>query len=116
MSSTLHIAVAEEIGNAPVTVLHLKGDLDASTQPELESKAGELIEKGASNLLIDLADVGYMGSAGLRALHSISNKLQGNGQMKLLNPSASVSKVFKTLGFDAYFDIQTDLETAVQSF
>lgn len=116
MSSTLHIAVAEEKGSSPVSVLHLKGDLDASTQPELEEKAAALIENGATNLLIDLSEIGYMGSAGLRALHSISNNLPENGQLKLLNPSAPVSKVFKTLGFDSYFDIQSDLDAAVQSF
>lgn len=116
MSSTLRIAVAEEKGSAPVTVLQLKGDLDASTQPELESKAGDLIDKGATNLLIDLSEVGYMGSAGLRALHSISNRLPDSGQLKLLNPSGEVAKVFKTLGFDSYFDIQSDLEAAIQSF
>jgi anti-sigma B factor antagonist len=116
MSSTLHIAVAEEKGSKPVTVLHLRGDLDASTQPELEEKAGGLIEGGAVYILIDLAEIGYMGSAGLRALHSIANKLPEAGQLKLLRPSESVAKVFKTLGFDSYFDIHIDLDEAVQSF
>jgi len=115
MSSTLHIAVAEEQGDVLVTILHLKGDLDASTQPELEEKAAGLIDSGVSNLLIDLEEVGYMGSAGLRALHSIANKLV-EGQLKLLNPSESVGKVFKTLGFDSYFDIHEDLTEAVRSF
>jgi len=116
MSSTLHIAVAEEQGDESVTVIHLKGELDASTQPELEAKAAALIEDGATNLLIDLAEITYIASAGLRALHSIHTKLESAGQFKLLNPSEPVSKIFHTLGFDRYFDIHDDLDEALRSF
>jgi len=118
MSSTLHIAVADEKGRVPVTVFHLSGDLDANTQPDLEQKAEKLISGGARNILIDLGQVGYMGSAGLRAIHSISNMLKssGGGNLKLLNPSDAVQRVFFTLGFDRYFDIKHDLNEAIQSF
>jgi anti-sigma B factor antagonist len=118
MSSTLHIAVGQETGNVPVTVLYLKGSLDANTSGELESKADELVGNGNTNLLLDLNGLDYMGSAGLRAFNAISRKLKdnGTGAMKLLNPSEPVSKVIKTLGFTDYFDIHADLDSAVNSF
>lgn len=117
MSSTLSIAVTEEKGNVPVTMLHLTGDLDGKTYQELESKANEVIGAGASNLLIDLSGVGFMGSAGLRALHGISNKVKAaSGHMKLLNPSDAASRVFHTLGFDKHFDIHNNRETAIKAF
>lgn len=118
MSSVLRIAVSEEKGNVPVTVFHLKGDLDASTHTELEHKANEAIDGGVANLLLDLSGVTYMGSAGLRAFQTISNKLKdsASGQLKLVNPSEPVSKVMKTLGFDQYFDIYNDVDAAVQAF
>jgi anti-anti-sigma factor len=122
MSSTLRIAVSEEKGNVPVTILQLTGDLDGKTYSELETKAGEIINAGASNLLFDLSGVGFMGSAGMRALHGISNKIKtagpngSAGQMKLLNPSDAVSRVFKTLGFDQHFKIHRDLDEALKSF
>jgi anti-sigma B factor antagonist len=117
MSSTLRIAVTEEKGSTPVTILQLTGDLDGKTFQELEAKANEVIGAGANNLLIDLSGVGFMGSAGLRALHGIANKIKtSNGHMKLLNPSDAVGRVFKTLGFDKHFDIHHDLETALKAF
>jgi anti-anti-sigma factor len=122
MSSTLRVAVSEEKGNVPVTILQLTGDLDGKTYQELETKAGEVISAGASNLLFDLSGVGFMGSAGLRALHAISSKIKtagpngGAGQMKLLNPSDAVSRVMKTLGFDQHFSIHNDLDGALKSF
>jgi len=50
MSNPLRIAVAEEKGNVPVTILHISGDLDSKTYTDLESKAGELIGQGSNNV------------------------------------------------------------------
>lgn len=118
MSNVLRIAVSEEKGNVPVTILHVSGDLDSKSYLELEAKAGSIIDGGVKNILLDLSGVGFMGSAGLRAMHGISNKLKsaGGGQLKLLKPSEAVSRVMKTLGFDQFFDVHTELEEAVHSF
>lgn len=122
MSSTLRIAVSEEKGNVPVTILQLTGDLDGKTYNELEAKAGEVIGAGASNILFDLSGVGFMGSAGLRALHAVSNRVKtagpngSAGKMMLLKPSDAVSRVMKTLGFDQHFSIHSDLDEALKSF
>ena len=117
MSSTLHITVLEQKGNEHVTVLHLKGELDGSTYKDLESRANELIAEGAKNLLMDLSGVDYMGSAGLRAFHSTSNTLKAKeGAVKLLNPSDTVARILKTLGFDQFFEVFTDLDEALGSF
>ena len=122
MSSTLRIAVSDEKGNAPVTILHLTGDLDGKTYQELEAKAGEVMGTGASNLLFDLGGVSFMGSAGLRALHAISNRIKtagpngSAGKMMLVNPSEAVSRILKTLGFDQHFIIHSNLDEALKSF
>ena len=119
MSSTLGITVSEEKG---VSVLHLKGALDANTQNGLEEKADEVIGAGAGNILLDLKEVSYMGSAGLRALHIIAGKFGGEKQaerfahVKLLNPSNEVRRVLKTLGFDNYIDVFDDLDEAIEAF
>lgn len=122
MSSNLRIAVSEEKGAVPVTILHLTGDLDGKTYQDLEAKAGELIGAGSGNLLIDLGGVGFMGSAGMRALHSIGNKLKtagpggSAGKMILLNPTEAVSRVLKTLGFDQAFSIHSSMDAALKAF
>jgi len=122
MSSALRIAISEEKGNVPVTILQLTGDLDGKTYQELEAKAAEAIGAGASNLLFDLSGVGFMGSAGMRALHAVSNKIKTAGpggtagKMMLLNPTDAVSRVLKTLGFDQHFNIHSNLDEALKSF
>ena len=119
MSNALTITVSEIKSKVPVTVLRLEGDLDSKTYSDLENKAGALIEAGSRNFVLDLSAVSFMGSAGLRAMHGMANKLKnsaGGGQVKLLQPSDSVARVLKTLGFDQFFNIHSSLDEAVISF
>ena len=122
--ATLNIMVGQEQGNVSVTVLRVEGDIDAATHKTLQDTASELIDGGAENILLDLGGVGYMGSAGFRALHAIANQLSGDdasglsksAHLKLLNPTDAVARVIKTLGFDVYLDIFQDKNEAVNSF
>lgn len=122
--ATLNILVGQAQGNVPVTILRLDGDIDAATHKTLQDKATEVIEAGSTHILLDLGGVKYMGSAGFRALHAISNMLHKDEppgmmkstRLKLLNPTDPVARVIKTLGFDVYLDIYEDRELAVNSF
>jgi len=120
----MNILVGQEQGNVPVTVLKVEGDIDASTYKDLQDKAAEIVEAGADNILLDLGQVEYMGSAGFRAIHAIANMLnkeQKEGMyksehIKLLNPKGEVARVIKTLGFDSFLEIHQDRATAIASF
>ena len=121
---TMNILVGQEQGNVPVTVLKIEGDLDASTFKDLQDKATELINEGTANILLDMGQVEYMGSAGFRAIHAIANLLnteQKEGMyksehIKLLNPRGEVARVIKTLGFDSFLEIHEDRAVAIASF
>ena len=120
----MSILVGQEEGSVPVTVLKIEGDLDAGTYKDLQDRAAELINEGAANILLDMADVEYMGSAGFRAIHAIANMLNKEKKegmyksqhVKLLNPHGEVARVIKTLGFDAFLEIHDDRAAAIASF
>ena len=122
--ATLNIMVGQEQGNVTVTVLRVEGDIDAATHKTLQDKAAEVIEGGATHILLDLSGVNYMGSAGFRAIHAITNMLSDDTSsglskspyLKLFNPTDAVARVIKTLGFDVYLDIYQDRNEAVNSF
>lgn len=122
--SAMSILVGQEQGNVPVTVLKIEGDIDAGSYKTLQDKASEVIEAGASNILLDLGQVEYMGSAGFRAIHAIANMLNTEGEegmyrsqhVKLLNPKGEVARVIKTLGFDSFLEIHDDRAAAIDSF
>jgi anti-sigma B factor antagonist len=120
----MSILVGHEEGNVPVTVLKIEGDLDAGSYKNLQDKAAEIIDAGTTNILLDMGQVDYMGSAGFRAIHAIANMLnkeQKEGMyksehVKLLNPRGEVARVIKTLGFDSFLEIYEDRAAAIASF
>lgn len=120
MSSVVEISVSSMQGKSPVTVLHLKGQVDAANVADLESKATELVQAGIGNMLLDVSDLTFMSSAGFRAIHKIYQALHpegGTGRLKLLNASDEIHRLVKTLGFDKFVGlVDGDLQDAVDSF
>lgn len=119
MSDDLQIGISQEQGDKAVTVLRLTGALDANTQNQLEDAAKQAVDGGAEYLFLDMSAVEYLGSAGMRAIHAITNVLSPDDpgmhsdRLKVLNPSPAAAKVFKTLGFDAFIDIHGTVDEAI---
>jgi len=71
MTDTLAITSSQAQGNADVTVFHLDGRLDATGEEALCEKARQAFDSGSQALLLDLHNLEFISSAGLRALHNI---------------------------------------------
>ena len=131
----MEIDVTQEKGKVPVSVVHIKGDLDASSYLDLVDTAQKLYNVGVRSLLLDLADLDFISSAGLASLHIVMKMFRGEKadpedgwgtykeierglqvNVKLLNPSTEVDNVLDTVGFKQFFEVFTDLEEAVNSF
>jgi len=135
-SSELRIAVEQAQGRVPVTIIRVEGSVDAATYRALQTAVDTAYESGARYVLFDLANAPYMSSAGLRVLLRIVDRLRDGStaegsaattpgvtsgslkspQVKLLNPSKNVNRLLQISGFVVFFDIYTDLETAIASF
>ena len=119
MSEDLKISVSREEGEKAVFVMRLNGSLDANTQSELEAKAKEVVDSGAEYLFLDLSAVDYLGSAGMRGIHAITNQLSPDDpsmrsdRLKVISPSPAAAKIFKTLGFDSFIDIHGTVDEAI---
>src|SRR5574341_636246 len=136
----MEITVSQEQGRVAVTVVHVRGDVDASNYTELVKKVEELYKGGAKDFLIDLNAVPFMSSAGLVALHSIAMTLRGEppgdprpgwelvkamnrardggmrAHVKLLKLQPHVAEIFDKAGFTQFFEIFDDLQKALASF
>ena len=71
MDITLKITKEEIVRNVSVTVLHLRGWLDAQSEELLLAAARDARDAGARFLLIDLAEVDTLTSAGMRAMQKV---------------------------------------------
>ena len=87
-------------------VLTVVGRLDTTTAPQLESTI-KVSAKGVKQLIIDLENVEYISSAGLRVV-LVSHKLMaGQGaKMVVRNPSPFCKQVFSATGMDGVLNIQ----------
>ena len=132
----MEIKVTQEQGRVPVTVFYLEGDLSGETYGQLEARAEQAIQAGTRYLLLDMAGVAYMGSAGIRAINQIFNWLRSlpdgedeaaipaglkdgtfkSRRLKLANLSRQAQKSLSVTGIDMFLEFHNDLPQAIASF
>jgi anti-anti-sigma factor len=130
--SNLTINKSQEQGKSPVTVLHLNGQLDGSTESQLLETARLAHEEGAKHLLLDLSELTMLTSAGLRAIQNIlrlftpqedKDLIHRHGDepykspyFKLVCPNPQIYYILNISGFLQNLLIYNDMQEAVNSF
>ena len=90
--------------DAKLTVA-VEGHLDTLTSPDLERGLEPALD-GVTELVVDLKDLEYISSTGLRVLVGAAQELGGKGgKMTVINPRAEVMEIFTMTGLDAVFGI-----------
>ena len=84
--------------------IKLGGKLDTNTSPELDSKMNEL--EGMEEVIIDMKELDYISSAGLRVLVSAHRKMSGKGGLILNGLTPDVLGILKMTGFDKKLNIE----------
>ncbi len=85
--------------------LKLRGRLDTSTAPELEGELKTCLE-GVQSLTLDLKELEYISSAGLRVLLSAQKAMNKQGSMVVRNVNPIVRDVFDITGFSDFLTIE----------
>ncbi len=83
----------------------VSGRLDTTTAPELETELKESID-GVEELVLDLVDLEYISSAGLRVLLSAQKIMNKQGSMKLINVSEAIMEILDITGFTDILTIE----------
>ena len=97
-------ATVEEKGD--VVVIRVKGRLDAASSPQLEKKIHAIIEAGHFKLMLNMAGVDYLSSAGMRLMLSVSKKLKHlEGKVVACSLNDDVVEVIKMAGFQQVLEI-----------
>ena len=89
-----------------ISILRLKGFLDAHTAPNFEQAIQELIEESRFKIIVSMSDLNYISSAGLGVFMGFIEEIrEKEGDIKLTNMTDKVFKVFDLLGFPALYQI-----------
>ena len=83
----------------------LEGRLDTTTAPELEAELKASLD-GVTELTMDLANLDYISSAGLRVLLSAQKTMNKQGQMKVTGVSETIMEIFEVTGFSDILTIE----------
>ncbi|MBR3493554.1 MAG: STAS domain-containing protein [Bacteroidales bacterium] len=83
----------------------LEGRLDTMTAPELDQELRSSLE-GIQELVVDMAQLEYVSSAGLRVLLSAQKVMNKQGEMVVRNVSEQIMEVFEVTGFTDILNIQ----------
>jgi len=90
------------------------GRLDSNTSPVLERALTSQLQKGHFRLFVDMPDVEYIASSGLKVLVSAWRRAQdGGGNVVLSGLQPRIREIFEMVGFDMLFEIFPDLDTAL---
>lgn len=99
---------------ANTTIVSVQGRVDTSTAPELETYLTKGVDPTPGTLIIDLAGVKYISSAGLRVVLLMAKKLKASGgELVLAGLEGAVKEVFEISGFYSIFKIFETAEAAL---
>lgn len=100
-----------------VTVINIKGRLDANTAPELQREITQIVNQGAHQLVMKFSELAYISSAGLRILITTVKMLKSKqGKLVLCDMQEGIYDVLKISGFTSIFNIQDDEQSALAQF
>ena len=91
--------------NAEETIIEIAGRLDTITSPNLDKTISEDVAD-SKNLVLDVKDLEYISSAGLRVLLGAQKKMQKIGTMKLINVRPEIMEVFEMTRFTDILTIE----------
>ena len=96
-----------------ITVVEIIGDIDGKTAPLVQEQISPLIQAGCK-IVLDMTQVDYMSSAGLRLMLTIHRQVSGSkGQVILTGISEEIQENMSATGFLDFFTIQDTVNAAV---
>lgn len=100
-----------------ITIVAIKGSVDALTAAELTKTINQQIEDNHANLVIDLTGLEFMSSAGLRSLlGAVKETRSHGGDLRIVSTNPGIDKVLKMSGFHNIAKVFTSQADAMASF
>ena len=96
----------EEVKNGNTLQLNVEGKIDTLNCQEFQDTILKTFQR-TNDLIINMDNVAYVSSAGLRALIlGQKTAVSKGGSLVIINASSSVKDVFRVTGFDKVLDIR----------
>lgn len=99
----------------PVTLIEMVGDIDSNTAPLVQEQILPLAQPG-SKMLLDMTNVSYMSSAGLRLLLSLYRQVSNqDGKLVLVGLAEEIKDTMSITGFLDFFKTSCTLDSGLEA-
>ena len=83
-----------------ITIVDILGRLDSSVSGQVMDQLNEIVNSGITKLIVNLKQVNYISSAGLRSILVAAKLIKSiNGEMRLCQPNDLVRRTLEECGF-----------------
>lgn len=106
--------INEEQLNAGVVKINLSGRMDSEGVSQIETEFAGMTAAPRMSIMVDMSDVPYMSSIGIRALLMNAKAVsRRGGKFVLLSPQPNVKRVLETSGIDQLISLYSGLDEAL---
>ena len=111
------LTMAKRLSQSDLRVVPLAGRIDAATAPAVNKAVRAAMADGVRQIVVELRDVTFLSSSGLRALLLLARELRREGgDLVLCALQPQVAEVFHLTGFDQIFQLHHTREEAAAGF
>ena len=100
----------KKVSEGSALTAYIIGRLDAVSAFQLDKDLSAALN-GVDDLTVDLADLEYISSAGLRTLLKIQKRMDKQGAMRIRNIRENVREVLDMTGFSGFLTLAEDKKT-----
>jgi anti-sigma B factor antagonist len=96
-----------------VAVVSVSGEIDLVTAPALEQAIGGVVTDNPTALIIDLTEVEFLGSVGLKILAATYEKLSDSAEFGVVAHGPATRRPINLTGLDKTFPLYSTLDDAL---
>jgi len=108
-----YFSISQQELDGPTHLLTVTGELDLSSAPRLKWALAEVLDAGASRIVVDLSPVTFIDSTALGVLVGVQRSLSVGAQLAIVCAHANVLKILELTGLDGTFDVFETLDGAL---
>jgi anti-anti-sigma factor len=96
-----------------VAVLAIRGEIDVASAPAFKSAIAEALEGDPQGLVVDLLEVEFLGSVGVRVLLEAQEKLGDDYRFAVVARSPAAGRILHLLAFDELISVHETVNEAL---
>jgi len=96
-------------------IVRITGEIDAARTPQLQQRLLLLLDDKPQRIIVNLANVGYMDSAGLASFVKLLSRASKHGvELRIVSLSEMIKGLFEITRLDTVFEILDSEQEALE--